>query len=458
MLRAPDALFRRGAALAAAAGVGAFRLRVGLDAWVVVTDERWTAAFARLGPDDADPFEFRLRMPSLRVPGVRPPRDVEASAKVSRESLARICIPDALSARNDALVEAARRRIAHETAAGDELPDAFGFLLRACVDMTSAALFGPEGAATLPASLADDYRAIERALTTQDLFLPRVLSPRAWTAEPARRRIGRALGALVADAARPGGHGSALVRELLDGAAERGVVGAAAAEEVAWTLNSIHWAAHRYPAVHAFWIGVELQQRPELLARVLEEQRGIATLDDAGIEEMELLRGCVCESLRLHPLVALPRRLKRPVVIEGHTLAAGEVIALSPYLAHHDATRLADADRFDPDRWTSEGQGVPRGAFIPGGAGRWACVGMRMTLHMLTVLWASLLRSRRWELLDPIPTYRHGPIITPPSFDLRVRLARAKPVSDGRPSRQSLHPPRVSYERMCEALAPPDAE
>jgi len=32
-------------------------------------------------------------------------------------------------------------------------------------------------------------------------------------------------------------------------------------EQIAWTLNSVHWAAHRYPSVHAFWLGSEILQR-----------------------------------------------------------------------------------------------------------------------------------------------------------------------------------------------------
>jgi cytochrome P450 len=422
LLARPDELFDRGAALAKDAGAGAFRMRIGYERWVVITDPGWQRDFAALDPEQADPFEFRLRMPALNVPGVRPPIDIVRSTRLSREVLARRCAIRAVVEQTDALVRVIDESLARVGTDG-VVEDWFGTLLRCCVDMVSAVLLGSERARELPATLSSDYLAVERALSVRALIVPWLPSTAGRRARRASARIGAALLGLVASARardEPGADG--LVDELLRGELLDGSRVELDEVELGWMLNSIHWAAHRYPAVHAFWIGAQLHEEPELLARVVAEQASIPTLDEDGLARMEYLRGCVLESLRLHPLMALPRRIKQAIEIHGHRVEPGEVLTLSPYLAHHHGVELDQPARFWPERWASGAPPVPHAAFIPGGVGRWGCVGMQLTVRALTLLWARLLRGHELEFPAGLPAFRHGTIISPPARPVPARL------------------------------------
>jgi cytochrome P450 len=214
-------------------------------------------------------------------------------------------------------------------------------------------------------------------------------------------------------------------------------------DAIVWTLNSVHWAAHHYPAVHAFWLCREFFSNPELRARLLDEQAEHPTLDARAVERMELLRGCVLEALRLHPLAVLPRLVKQDLEFRGMAIPAGSVVACSPHLGHHDEEVWPDAKRFDPDRWGQHAERArPALSFFPGGGGRWGCVGIRLTVSMLTALWAHLLRTWDFDFPDALPPREAGPMLMPPSRPVAVHYRRRTP-KEVPPTAGA--PPKVSH-------------
>jgi cytochrome P450 len=132
----------------------------------------------------------------------------------------------------------------------------------------------------------------------------------------------------------------------------------------------------------------------------------------AGIETSALALAWLFHEIARHPEVA--RRVHeeidqvlagRPVTgddtLGGVRLPAGTEVTTSPHALHHDPRSFADPTSFDPDRWAPDRvRDVPRGAFIPFGAGTRQCVGntfaqLEMAVTVVTI-------ASRWRLV-PMP-------------------------------------------------------
>jgi cytochrome P450 len=76
-------------------------------------------------------------------------------------------------------------------------------------------------------------------------------------------------------------------------------------------------------------------------------------------------------------------------------------VIVSPHALHHDPASFADPDRFDPGRWAPErAADVPKGAFVPFGAGTRQCIGNRFAQNEIVITVATV--AARWRLV-PVP-------------------------------------------------------
>ncbi|MBB4904422.1 cytochrome P450 [Actinophytocola algeriensis] len=152
------------------------------------------------------------------------------------------------------------------------------------------------------------------------------------------------------------------------------------------------------------WLFHEIARHPEVERRVHEEIDQVlsgrrVTADD--VPKLTYLQQVVNETLRMYPVWILMRRTLRPVRLGGVALPAGTEVTISPHALHHDPRCFPDPRRFDPDRWTPDrAKEVPRGAFIPFGAGNRMCVGNAFALTEMVVTVATI--ASRWRLV-PVP-------------------------------------------------------
>lgn len=422
-----------------------FPLRVLREHWTVLTGPEAVKFFYGLDEADADPFALRLRMPTLHLPGVEPPRDLFESTQFTRTMLlARFARQDP-----DALVDTLRR--VAEDALDARLPaevghveDFFGVLLETCALMMARVLLGDAVYRALPGDFAKNYADIEGSLNLVSLIAPWLPSARAHAADAAKRRLLGALWPLVSE--RRGSLNTDppddVLQAYVDARRSDGSPIGFSDGNILWLLNALQWAAHHYPAVHAFWAGVQMLSCPDLLRGVMAEQGRFAAVNAATVGEMTYLQGCLKESIRLHPVTFLPRLVRRDLQYKEHAIPAGSIVALCPYLEHQNPAVFPNPRAFDPERWMGErGRKIPVTSFIPGGGGRWGCVGMRFTLTALTTLWATLLQRFDLTLMDP-PAQRGDLILMPPSRPVRMEVRRraAAPRRDA-PAREGLDPP-----------------
>lgn len=157
-------------------------------------------------------------------------------------------------------------------------------------------------------------------------------------------------------------------------------------------------------AVALTWLFHELAGNPEIEARVRSELDEVlagraATVED--LPRLEYTRRVIDEVLRMYPIWIVMRRALVDVELGGVTLPAGTEFMLSPYSLHFDPRFHKNPHRFDPDRWLPERAArLPKGAFIPFGAGNRQCIGKAFAHTEITIVAATIMA--RWRLV-PVP-------------------------------------------------------
>ncbi len=154
------------------------------------------------------------------------------------------------------------------------------------------------------------------------------------------------------------------------------------------------------------WTFHELGRHPEVEARVhaeLDEVLGGRPVTAENLGQLTYLRQVVDEVLRLYPLWMLMRRTLEEVDLGDVRLPEGAEVIVSPHALHHDPASFPDPARFDPGRWAPERTAeLPKGAFIPFGAGNRQCIGNRFAQNEIVITVATV--AAHWRLV-PLPNH-----------------------------------------------------
>ncbi|MFJ1759066.1 cytochrome P450 [Amycolatopsis sp. NPDC088138] len=157
-------------------------------------------------------------------------------------------------------------------------------------------------------------------------------------------------------------------------------------------------------AVALAWFFHELGQHPDV------ERRFHAEVDDVlggrparfeDLPELGYTHQIVHEIVRRTPPLILMRRAREDVELGGVRIAAGSEVAVSQHTLHRDPRWFPDPGRFDPDRWApGETAELPKGAYIPFGAGPRLCPGHVFAPTEIGIVAATI--GARWRLV-PVP-------------------------------------------------------
>jgi cytochrome P450 len=152
------------------------------------------------------------------------------------------------------------------------------------------------------------------------------------------------------------------------------------------------------------WTFHELGRHADVEARVhaeIDEVLGGRPVAVDDLHRLVYVRQVVDEVLRKYPLWMLMRRTLTDVELGGVRLPEGSEVIVSPHAMHNDPASFADPDRFDPGRWAPERESqLPKGAFIPFGAGTRQCIGNRFAQNEIVITVATVVA--RWRLV-PVP-------------------------------------------------------
>ncbi|MFF4622009.1 cytochrome P450 [Nonomuraea jabiensis] len=160
------------------------------------------------------------------------------------------------------------------------------------------------------------------------------------------------------------------------------------------------------------WLFHELGQNPAVDRALQRELRD--TLTDAltpdVLRGLPYTRRVVDEALRMrNPGGMTTRRAMAEVELGGHHFPRGTEFIFSAWVLHRNPRYFPDPVRFDPDRWLPDRPPVPRGAFIPFGAGSHMCIGDSYARTEMTTVVAAI--ASRWRL-EPLPGARVRGVMT----------------------------------------------
>ncbi|WP_430765582.1 cytochrome P450 [Roseateles flavus] len=162
-------------------------------------------------------------------------------------------------------------------------------------------------------------------------------------------------------------------------------------------------AGHETTAAALTWWGWCMASHPEEQRRVADELQAVLgerAPTAADLPQLPRLSRSFKESLRLYPPAAalFSRRTTAPVRVAGYTLPVGSMVRITPALTHRDPRWFLEPEAFRPDRFDPAAghPEIPRGAWLPFGAGPRVCLGSHFALTEMSVIAALLLQ--RYEL------------------------------------------------------------
>lgn len=144
------------------------------------------------------------------------------------------------------------------------------------------------------------------------------------------------------------------------------------------------------------------------------------------------------ETLRLAPPVwVAPRRALRDVDVQGVHVPAGAHVIVSQYVTHRDPSLFPEPESFRPERWADGFErGLPRGAYVPFGAGTRRCLGDQFALLEGRIILLAVARRFRLSPAGRRPVPRAQPRATyraRGTVPVRVEARRAVPSPQAAP-------------------------
>ncbi len=250
----------------------------------------------------------------------------------------------------------------------------------------------------------DDVAEAMRAF--RDLFAsPAAVLP-DWVPSPGRAKFRAALGAIdavvhamVDRRRRAGEGGDDLLSELLypvDLDAAR-LDDRALRDE----LLTLFIAGHETTSHALSWSMHLLSEAPEVAAGVREELDQVLGARAPGYDDLAALPRVLQvleEAMRLFPpAYVVPRVCIEEAQLGAYTIPRGADIVVWIHHVHRDARWFPEPLRFDPTRFAPEAKrAIPKGAYLPFGAGTRTCIGKQFALIEAQLILARVLQ--RFEL------------------------------------------------------------
>ncbi len=177
-----------------------------------------------------------------------------------------------------------------------------------------------------------------------------------------------------------------------------------------------------------WWIGL-MAERPSIVGRLREEleRDGADPSSMDSIARLPYLNATIKEAMRLYPpsTALLTRVALRDVVICGTPVSKGTLVVVPIWSLHHDPRSFADPGEFRPERFMPGAPDIPRGAYLPFGAGPHFCLGQHFASVEMALVAAYIVQNFDLSLeagtVLPEPTVD---VALKPKSTLRVRFTR----------------------------------
>jgi cytochrome P450 len=205
------------------------------------------------------------------------------------------------------------------------------------------------------------------------------------------------------------------------------------AREVKDEILTFLLAGHETTSNTLAWAIYVLSQNPAVEARVRDELATVlAGLEPspADLEKLVVTEALVKETLRLYPpAYVVARRAIRDAEIGGYEVPTGSEVIVWIYYTHRDRVAYPEPEALRLDRYLPDASGVvprlPRGAWIPFGAGPRACIGRSFAMAEAVAALATLLGRWRFRYVGRKPPRLSARITLAPGGGVPVVAERA---------------------------------
>jgi cytochrome P450 len=193
-------------------------------------------------------------------------------------------------------------------------------------------------------------------------------------------------------------HGEDLLGMLLAARDEEGDGRPLLNDEIRDQLMTVFLAGHETTATALAWAAWALAADPALASRAALETDavlGSRVPAMADLPRLPVLTAVVKETLRRYPPVpgVLMRRAIEDVRIGTWTVPKGSLVTMPFFVAQRDVRWFDQPERFDPSRFEDEAaRALPRGAYMPFGAGPRVCIGNSFASMEMTLALAMLVQ------------------------------------------------------------------
>ena len=186
-------------------------------------------------------------------------------------------------------------------------------------------------------------------------------------------------------------------------------------------------AGHETTANTLAWTWYLLGTHPEAQDRVVAEVRAVCggktpTFED--LPRMPYVAQVIKESMRLYPpAYIVVREAQRPFEINGHAINKGEMPFVNIFGIHRRADYYPQPNAFRPERFEpAQEKALPRGAFIPFGAGPRVCIGNHFAAMEAQIVLATIAQRVRFELVSTQEPEMEPMVTLRPRGGLAVRV------------------------------------
>lgn len=183
-------------------------------------------------------------------------------------------------------------------------------------------------------------------------------------------------------------------------------------DPAAWPLCAVRdecmtafLAGHETSAVTLAWWAWCMASNPEAQETARREVDTVLqgrAPQEADLPRLAYLAQTLNETMRLYPAapILMSRRSTREIVLGGWTVPKRTMLMIPVFLLHEDARVFPEPQDFRPERFAPDAPPIPRGAFMPFGAGPRVCLGQHLALAEMTVVAAMVLQRFRLSVVE----------------------------------------------------------
>ena len=184
-------------------------------------------------------------------------------------------------------------------------------------------------------------------------------------------------------------------------------------EQLRDEVMTLFLAGQETTSNHLSWTLFLLSQHTVVRQAIHDEVKAelgdrVPTMND--VRRLVFVRRVIDESLRMFPAGWMAgRKAVESDQIVGHSVPAGSIVMMSPYVVHRHPDFWESPERFDPDRFSPErAEGRHRFAYWPFGGGPRLCVGQEFAI-LESTLALSMIHQRfevhvREDDVEPLPS------------------------------------------------------